>query len=271
MRSKEPYDLNIAQLNKRSGRETDRLMVLLAPSIVCILLCLICLCGVSLAWFTTTNTNAVSVVRTADYGVEITVKNGEAAVLPSAEGYVLDKGVEYTIELKATGGASTGFCKIDYVLTGDTTGTVKEVYTAQIAKGATLSFKMKLASGGVVTFFPQWGTCSASNRVGGNVNLVDETVIATQAATKKGTSAQGDTSSAGNGDVAVTTGSGTTTTEPTPAGSTTTAPAVTTPEPPVTTAEPTTTTPEPTVTTAEPADMTAEQQEVSTTAGGETT
>ena len=152
-------DRNKKSLPRRSKAErlrSDTLRAMLLPPILCAALCLVCLCGLSWAWFTVGVSAGTSSVSGAQYSVSATVTNGETPVAPENGGFALSANTEYTVTLTAEGSASTGFCVI--TLTGGTTQTLT---TAQIAHGETLGFKLIPQEDTTLTAVAHWGVNSA--------------------------------------------------------------------------------------------------------------
>lgn len=135
-------------------KQSDGLLHLLALSAVGLCTCLICLCGVSWAWFTATTSMGTAVIQAATYtvdvsadesgGVEITTESGTSTVTFTAAG-------SYTITLTPTGTAQNGYCKISSA-EGDH-------YTEQLTSGE-LSFTVNADANSELTITPQWGTYS---------------------------------------------------------------------------------------------------------------
>lgn len=133
----------------------DGLAHLLAPSIMGGVLCILCLCGTSWAWFTASVSTAATTIQTAAYTVSVTATEGGTAVQPSAENkFDLAAGKAYEIAISPTGTAKTGFCKISL-------GT-ETYYTGQLTSG-TLTFTVYAGSDGTLTVTPEWGTCAVSS------------------------------------------------------------------------------------------------------------
>lgn len=134
--------------------QSDGLLHLLALSAVGLCACLICLCGVSWAWFTATTSTAATVIQAATYAVgvsangtgdvEITPESGTTTVTFAAAG-------EYTITLTPSGTASTGYCKISYA--------GASYYTEQLPSGS-LHFTVNADADSKLTVTPQWGSYS---------------------------------------------------------------------------------------------------------------
>lgn len=125
---------------------------LLAPSIMGGVLCILCLCGTSWAWFTASVSTAATTIQTAAYTVSVTVT---PEVTPTTENeFDLAAGGTYEITLTPTGTAKTGFCKISLE--------TKTYYTGQLTSGK-LTFTVNAGSGGKLTVTPEWGTCAVSS------------------------------------------------------------------------------------------------------------
>lgn len=134
--------------------QSDGLLHLLALSAVGLCACLICLCGVSWAWFTATSSSGTAVIQAATYAVgvsangtgdvEITPESGTTTVTFTAAG-------EYTVTLTPTGTAQNGYCKISYA-EGD-------YYTGQLTTDK-LHFTVNADADSKLTVTPQWGSYS---------------------------------------------------------------------------------------------------------------
>ena len=142
--------------SKAERLRSDTLRAMLLPPILCAALCLVCLCGLSWAWFTVGVSAGTSSVSGAQYSVSATVTQGETPVSMENGGFALSANTEYTVSLTAEGTASTGFCVI--TLTGETTQTLT---TEQIVPGTTFSFKLIPESNTTLTAVAHWGVGSA--------------------------------------------------------------------------------------------------------------
>ena len=149
---------------------------IVAPSAIAMCLCVICFSGMSWAWFTSSSNVSTASIKTSSYTLEKTVtpitaegEEAAAALTPDADGVYTttdDKGV--TITLTATGDATTGYCEIEITTPAadeNTESTTDKYYTAQIAKGAELSFKVNCPTGVKIKLTPQWGTCSLTENI----------------------------------------------------------------------------------------------------------
>ena len=140
----------------QTDRKDDAIVRILLPSILCILLCMVLLCGMTWAWFQSTQSAPTVPIQSAEYSIAVTVsgeaENGTQNFAVENGACTLPAGI-YTVTLTASGTASTGYC----IVTLPTDG---ERYTRQLAPGESLSFSLSLTDGGTVTFSPQWGTSS---------------------------------------------------------------------------------------------------------------
>lgn len=143
--------------NKQVKAETNLTKILL-PSVLSILLCMTLLCGMTWAWFASTQSTPAATIQAATYHIDVVAKNGETVLTTGQDGkYPLAKGT-YTVTLTASGNASKGYCKV--TLPDNTV-----LRTAQIAPKNSLTFTLTLTSGGNVSFSPEWGTYSGTAEI----------------------------------------------------------------------------------------------------------
>ena len=123
---------------------------ILAPSIISIFICVVCLCGSSWAWFTATSSANVAAVQSSTYN--LSYKAGDANDVEIA---VTGTTYEVTsnpciIVLKAQGtSGATGCCTVQI---DNTT-----YYTEQISADGTYTFTIKTGIGKTITFKANWG------------------------------------------------------------------------------------------------------------------
>lgn len=143
-------------------KRTAGLYHILAPSVIGICICAICLCGTSWAWFSATKTYSVAKIQSATYTANVTAEKDSTDVTVSEnEGISLIKleKSEYKYTITADGTAQTGYCKIEL---GD-----RVYYTPQLSPGSAFTFwvivydsiELQMA------IIPQWGTCTATEAV----------------------------------------------------------------------------------------------------------
>lgn len=146
--------------NKQVKAETNLTKILL-PSVLSILLCMTLLCGMTWAWFASTQSTPAATIQAATYRIDVVAKtkNGGTVLTAGQNGkYSLAAGVAYTVTLTASGNASKGYCKV--TLPDNTV-----LRTAQIAPENSLTFTLTLTSGGNVSFSPEWGTYSGEPEI----------------------------------------------------------------------------------------------------------
>lgn len=130
---------------------------ILAPSIIGIGICTVCLCGASWAWFNASVGSTMQTIKTPTYQFEpFTVKSGDTVLQTSDGKYSLAANTEYTVEIKATGTAgATGYCTL--VINGNESA---KRYTAQISAGDTFSFRIMANKDASIKLTGNWGTRS---------------------------------------------------------------------------------------------------------------
>lgn len=144
--------------NKQVKAETNLTKILL-PSVLSILLCMTLLCGMTWAWFASTQSTPAATIQAATYRIDVVAKNGETVLTAGQDGkYSLAAGVAYTVTLTASGNASKGYCKV-------TLPDNSVLRTAQIAPENSLTFTLTLTNGGNVSFSPEWGTYSGEPEI----------------------------------------------------------------------------------------------------------
>ena len=125
-------------------------------SVLGIILCTVCLAGMTWAWFSDSVTSHSSNITSASFSVKVTVNKGtDNTEIPLTDGeYILEQSSEkYKVTLKATGSASTVYCKVN----------INEViYTARLnlnSNNAPFIFEFEIdcsAKSATVTFTPTW-------------------------------------------------------------------------------------------------------------------
>lgn len=143
--------------NKQVKAETNLTKILL-PSVLSILLCMTLLCGMTWAWFASTQSTPAATIQAATYRIDVVAKNGETVLAAGQDGkYPLAAGT-YTVTLTASGNASKGYCKV-------TLPDNSVLRTAQIVPKNSLTFTLTLTSDGNVSFSPEWGTYSGEPEI----------------------------------------------------------------------------------------------------------
>lgn len=137
-------------------------------AIVCVVCCLSAMGFSAYAFFTSSITSGSNTIVAATYSVEVdVVPNGGTALAAKNDNPLIYENVgagTYAMSLKATGNATTGYCKIEIV------GSEKTVtlFTQQMTPGENMSFTLVLNGGAIITVTPQWGTYSNRDVVVGD-------------------------------------------------------------------------------------------------------
>lgn len=128
---------------------------ILAPSIVGIGICTVCLCGASWAWFNASVGSTMQTIKTPTYQFElIIVKSNDSALTANDGAYTLAADTEYTVEIKTTGTVgATGYCTL-VINDSDKRNTV------QISAGDTFTFTIRANEAASIKLTGNWGTSS---------------------------------------------------------------------------------------------------------------
>lgn len=142
--------------NRDNNKEYCRgIYRILAPSIVGIGICTVCLCGASWAWFNASVGSTMQTIKTPTYQFElIIVKSNESALTANDGAYTLAADTEYTVEIKTTGTVgATGYCTL-VINDSDKRNTV------QISAGDTFTFTIRANEAASIKLTGNWGTSS---------------------------------------------------------------------------------------------------------------
>lgn len=125
-------------------------MRLFLPSIVGILICMVCLSGTTWAWFSGSVQTGAQTITAANFNVTVAID--PTPVKSEGGRYTLARNTAYTVTLTATGTANEigGYCIVDNDA-GD------RHYTSQIKPGASLQFTLIPEADGIYTFTAVWG------------------------------------------------------------------------------------------------------------------
>ena len=140
--------------NTGNEKVTEKIFLrAMISSVLGIILCTVCLAGMTWAWFSDSVTSHSSNITSASFSVNVTVKKGiDNTEIPLTNGkYELGSNEKYKVTLKATGSASTVYCKVN--ING-------VIYTARLnlnSNNATFTFEIDCsAKSATVTFTPTW-------------------------------------------------------------------------------------------------------------------
>lgn len=160
MKSNKKQTKQMLNQNKYKKDADSAFLRLFASSIMGILLCIVCMGGLTWAWFNQSVTGNTESIHSASYSISISVvqnsTSGDITVSPGADRkYTLEAGKVYAVTLSATGDATTGYCKVTV------NGT--DYHTTQMAPGNTVTFTIDCTAAATVEFSPNWMTYSGYN------------------------------------------------------------------------------------------------------------
>lgn len=219
------YNFFFNRSQRGEKKRGDGLFHLLAPSVIGALLCAVCLCGASWAWFSAYTSTGETVIKSSEYNITASVRGSENSPVEVKNNACTVADGVYKVTLSAKGSQSaTGYCRVE--IGG------KIYYTEQITAVGSFTFTIKTTGSSDVKFVSQWGSCAVRTKENTIVSGAEISVIGT--VTQEEPEPPADKLEPE-------------TTAPTP---TTAAPAPTTtaPAPPATAPTPTTTAPAPTTT-----------------------
>ena len=133
----------------------DSLVPLLLPSILGVCFCMICVCGMTWAWYSASVEAPAQKITAAYYEVKVisvvNIVDGEK-VESDGSGYMLKDNCTYTVVLKADGTAKEcgGYCLIE---TGET-----KLYTQTFKPDEEIRIMLKPEIGGMYAFTGIWGS-----------------------------------------------------------------------------------------------------------------
>lgn len=142
---------------RATGKEdrSDGVFHILAPSAIGVLICTVCLCGASWAWFTAATNGTTARIQTASYTVSVTAEAGGTPVQVTASGGVSQIQFEssgvYTVAIQPDGTAKNGYCTINFK---------DDTYYTENLPSSRLTFTVSANGDSTLTVTPQWGSCA---------------------------------------------------------------------------------------------------------------
>lgn len=159
-------------------KQNDGLLHLLTISTVGLCACLICLCGVSWAWFTATTSTGTAVIQSSSYKLAYQVNGAAATDFTEKAEIPVPEGGQCSITLSATGTAgAAGYCSVQV---GDETS---YHYTKPIRVGddaSAFTFTVNAAKGTKIILTPKWGSYSGNADLNDDNNTIGNTTGNTQ-------------------------------------------------------------------------------------------
>lgn len=150
---------------KRMQKEkhSDNIVHILAPSVLGLCICAVCLCGMSWAWFTASTAASATTIRSATLQIEdVKLDNKELTSDGNGRYTITEQLTEnsYTLSFKATDSstATKGFCKISIKI-GDSAETSydTEDIADKIAHTVTITVNNISKEDVTITVEPIWG------------------------------------------------------------------------------------------------------------------
>lgn len=176
------YRLVFRKSDSESQEERkDSLVPLLLPSILGMFVCIICVCGMTWAWYTS-NIQTTTNMKFANY--DVTVKSimlDEEEVAPIEDNkYELIADKIYTIELRASGTVTQGgYCLIENKDYNETH------YTQTFKPGDIITIELTPENDGVFTFTGVWGSLRKGTDYIKEITDTEDSEKAKEASTKQ--------------------------------------------------------------------------------------
>ena len=223
------YNFFFNRSQRGEKKRGDGLFHLLAPSVIGALLCVVCLCGASWAWFSAYTSTGETVIKSSEYNITAAVRDSENSPVEVKNNACTVADGVYKVTLTAKGSQSaTGYCRAE--IGG------KIYYTEQITAVGSFTFTIKTTGSSEVKFVSKWGSCAVRTKENTIVSGAEISVIGTVTQEEPEPPADKLEPETTEPTTAV---PPPTAAAPTTAAPTTTAPAPTTATPPPTTAAPT--------------------------------
>lgn len=141
--------------DREKKERKDSLVPLLLPSVLGIFICMICVCGMTWAWYSASIETPSQKLTAAYYEVTVvSVESSNNTVTPQNGGYNLTQGNTYTIKLTADGSVKEcgGYCLIQNTAAG------VKVYTQTFKPGDSITVLFTPSADGRYTFTGVWGS-----------------------------------------------------------------------------------------------------------------
>ncbi len=141
---------------KHTKPTDENILRMLMPSLLGILLCMVCLAGTTWAWFSASLQTGPQTLTAANFEVTaIVTEEGGGPVTELQDGYALQADTRYTVLLKAAGSADEfgGYCMVE-------SGEKAPLYTSRMKPGDDLQFTLIPPETAVYSFTAVWGSYS---------------------------------------------------------------------------------------------------------------
>lgn len=135
--------------------EKGNLLLMLLPSLLGVGICAACLAGGTFAWFTTSQATSTQTIFTANYDITTVVRLGEDELTAVDGIYTLEANKYYTVNIEASGSATTGYCIVD--LGGEKLHT-EQIPTNSDASRNSIEFTVHPPEKSTMQIIAQWGS-----------------------------------------------------------------------------------------------------------------
>lgn len=138
----------------KKKERNNSIALLLLPSVLGICLCIVCVCGMTWAWYTASVETPTQSITAAYYTVVVDSVENEGTPVSASDGnYTLTAGQIYTIKLRASGTVQNcgGYCLIAH-------NDVPACYTQTFKPDETITITIQPEETGVYTFSGVWGS-----------------------------------------------------------------------------------------------------------------
>ena len=178
-----------------NGKVPEKVMVTRAAlSVAVVLVCLAAMGITAYAYFSHSLISGKNTIKTADFGVNITIQNTDPTQEPvqieqsdkKTQVATLLAGNTYSVTVERTGNATTGFCKIS--VAGDDepvyhTEQLSAVADVEAGKKSVITFTLTVADTTKLSFYGNWGTSAyyatyAENGENGEYYILDGETVA---------------------------------------------------------------------------------------------
>ena len=149
-------------MRKNERNANDNIRRIITPSILGIMICMVCLAGTTWAWFTATQDATVATSQVASFNVEVAIDGKDLSddnkVIRGNDEktYTIDANAQIKVTLESVGDANSGYCKVE--VDGVT------YHTSCINKDGSYSFTV-CAADGKITISPSWKSITAGSLI----------------------------------------------------------------------------------------------------------
>ena len=166
------YNFFFNRSQRGEKKRGDGLSHLLAPSVIGALLCVVCLCGASWAWFSAYTSTGETVIKSSEYNITAAVRDSENSPVEVKNNACTVADGVYKVTLSANGSqGATGYCRVE--IGG------KIYYTEQTTAVGSFTFTIKTTGSSDVKFVSKWGSCAVRTKENTIVSGAEISVIGT--------------------------------------------------------------------------------------------